>query len=90
MAGYDLHFAGPLVAIRYANDWKTRQKDFRLGTPPKLNIITYSYEHDQWSVKPIEWDAAQALAPDCMEKIGLSLKAARGREMDDFAKEAQA
>jgi len=93
-SGYDLHFAGPLVALRLANDWQNRRLNGLLGNPPKMHIVTYDHEFMEWSVKPIDWDAARTLAPESVEQIGLSLKAARDREMEAHAasraKEAEA
>jgi hypothetical protein len=50
-----------LIAL---HDQETREEaGWRLKNPAELFVSIYDEENDRWSVEPISWGAANALAP---------------------------
>jgi hypothetical protein len=75
---YDLHFSNSLVGVRYKAE--TRQGNGLLAPEPRLFVLSYSEEWDQWKVERIGWDTARTLAPTDVAKIGVMMRAARDTE----------
>ena len=79
-AGYDVHFAGPLMAKRAKMDTLNRGVNGLLKHPPVVYVNTPHGKYGlPWSYE-IDWDAAWILAPEHMAKISESISTVRSIE----------
>jgi hypothetical protein len=74
---------GPLTCVRHPPE--RRRVDGTLINPPKLFLVSYSEETDQYSLEPIEWAIARVLSPDAVGRIGEKLAELRDVERAESA-----
>ncbi|HXI76089.1 MAG TPA: hypothetical protein VNH21_03080 [Steroidobacteraceae bacterium] len=77
--GHRLLVEMPFVLMRYDYDGG-RRADGLCGAAPRLYVLVGSEEQDCVEAIPIAWAAAQALAPETMERLALQLRRLRGAE----------
>jgi hypothetical protein len=77
---YELHYSGPLIAMRHKKDTQSRKDNGLLVNPPTLTVICYDHEQHEWRAEPVAWRVARTLAPENTAEIEESIYEARKNE----------
>ncbi len=81
MGCYKTYHAGPLMAVRYP-EGEERRTSGLMGVPPKFFVAYFDEEWGEAKFDPITFNAARALRPLDVEKLGELMAADRKLEAE--------